>query len=49
MIDMLNFQTVENPIGDLATDKYYIVHSVAKVYAFFPFYDVKCLCSRGWE
>ena len=36
-------------IGDLATDKYYIVHSVAKVYAVLPFYDVKCLCSRGWE
>ena len=25
------------------------VHSVAKVYAVFPFYDVKCLCSGGRE
>ena len=25
------------------------IHSVAKVYAVFPFYDVKCLCSGGWE
>ena len=23
------------------------IHSVAKVYAVFPFYDVKCLCSEG--
>ena len=23
------------------------IHSVAKVYAVFPFYDVKCLCSGG--
>ena len=25
------------------------LHSVAKVYAVFPFYDVKCLCSGGQE
>ena len=25
------------------------VHSVAKVYAVLPFYDVKCLCSGGRE
>ena len=25
------------------------VHSVAKVYAVLPFYDVKCLCSGGQE
>ena len=25
------------------------IHSVAKVYAVLPFYDVKCLCSGGWE
>ena len=25
------------------------LHSVAKVYAVLPFYDVKCLCSGGWE
>ena len=32
---------------------YYMVHSVSYVYAVLPFYDVKCLCSRGrkreWE
>ena len=25
------------------------IHCVAKVYAVLPFYDVKCLCSGGWE
>ena len=25
------------------------LHSVAKVYAVLPFYDVKCLCSGGRE
>ena len=25
------------------------IHSVAKVYAVLPFYDVKCLCSGGRE
>ena len=25
------------------------LHSVAKVYAVLPFYDVKCLCSGGQE
>ena len=25
------------------------LHSVAKVYAVLPFYDVKCLCSGGWK
>ena len=25
------------------------IHCVAKVYAVFPFYDVKCLCSGGQE
>ena len=27
----------------------YELHSVAKVYAVLPFYDVKCLCSGGRE
>ena len=26
-----------------------VIHSVAKVYAVFPFYDAKCLCSGGQE
>ena len=25
------------------------LHSVSYYYAVLPFYDVKCLCSRGWE
>ena len=25
------------------------IHRVAKVYSVLPFYDVKCLCSGGWE
>ena len=30
-------------------NKIFKLHSVAKVYAVFPFYDVKCLCSGGQE
>ena len=27
----------------------FLLHSVAKVYAVLPFYDVKCLCYGGQE
>ena len=39
------------PEADVIVPKYrgLFIHSVAKVYAVFPFYDVKCLCSGGRE
>ena len=34
---------------DLPVKQIFNLHSVAKVYAVLPFYDVKCLCSGGRE
>ena len=38
--------TLSQPRG---ADYSHHIHSVAKVYAVLPFYDVKCLCSGGRE
>ena len=34
---------------DILSKEVGFIHSVAKVYAVLPFYDVKCLCSGGRE